>query len=57
MMSFGSRYKSKFATLHPRYKGLYTNPTQNLTGWSGVVGQTTGLSISSIGKTYSKWYW
>ena len=56
-MSFGSRYKSKFATLHPRYKGLYTNPTQNLTGWSGVVGQTTGLSISSIGKTYSKWYW
>ena len=56
-MSLGTRYKGKFATLHPIYKGLYTNPTQNLTGWSGVVGQTNGLSISSIGKTYSKWYW
>jgi hypothetical protein len=56
-MSLGSRYKGKFATLHPMYRGLYATIDKNLLSWSGVSGQVIGSGIATLGKTFSKWYW
>ena len=56
-MSLGTRYKGKFATLHPLYRGLYTTIDKNLLSWSGVSGQVIGSGIATLGKTFSKWYW
>ena len=58
MMSFGSRFKDKFATLHPIYKGGWaTLVLPKKLAWNGTTGQVNGIGISTLGKTCSKWYW